>query len=787
MINRRYGEYVGKALIGLVTYIVIIIEVVYTVLKIFNSDILYQSELGGLLGNSLTLTNISPYIIIQSALMSPFVRGGLGLFTVLVLIALTNILAVTYSYKLARAKDLGLSIALPLAILVVLNPYMINSLVSPWLPQSIAAALGVVLYYYLDMGNTVVGTTVSILLSLLGPYSSLLAVLMPITHGIINRRFNEASYYALTVGLVSLVYYYIANASPISITAAVTTQYLLNHLIENLASTAFLQLSFLDTGIVAIVSSLISNVSAGFILPPILIVTMIEVIRRLRESKLAWLALVVSLIISLFLTTVSPMWPVLRGVGPIGSNWIPLSNNDAVVYGLVNLAPRGLISTPPWASVASLLLKPGTEVSGYVTGLGMEKGTYAVCGDYELIINNYTGITKVNGLSLRISPSEVIINTSNYVVRNGLLTILSGAYQQSFSIISSPIELPPGRYLVSTVLGVVSGITYYNITRLSVFTTPSSSGVLPIATSSTVSFTLHLNETVFLMRIILYGVSYTNTESLITLRLIRNGIVIYSGNSTAPPISSGVSKHPIVFTVDKLLPGGSYYVEFTSNQPLILYVSTARNSSMNITSEGLTISYPDESPSYALIYLINTTGIINSTVLHVTLNALNHEMGMYINKAGNYILSAAINTYQWVNTSITLLITQSTPVLPYNITLSPIVIKSLEPSKCPIPPMTYVAMDPAGTMRYLLMWFPIPIILSIAPWSEISNRIKNLRRYLLILSILLMTLFYLVWVLGFLNIVPSLYSPAVLRAFGVLFLIGLALLVLFATTSPRGH
>ncbi|WP_243675618.1 hypothetical protein [Vulcanisaeta distributa] len=45
-----------------------------------------------------------------------------------------------------------------------------------------------------------------------------------------------------------------------------------------------------------------------------------------------------------------------------------------------------------------------------------------------------------------------------------------------------------------------------------------------------------------------------------------------------------------------------------------------------------------------------------------------------------------------------------------------------------------------------------------------------------------MLLFYVVWALGFTNTAPQFYSPAILRFFGVLFIIGLIITIISSLT-----
>ncbi|WP_069807679.1 hypothetical protein [Vulcanisaeta thermophila] len=786
MVLKRYGDHWGGAILGFSIYLITVIEIAYVMLQILGGNADYQVGLGSIIINAVMHNIASPYTALQSLLLGPFITGGLGLIIIPVFIALTNTLVGIYTYKLVIIRGLGPAYALPITLMAVLNPYVINSLVNPWQPQTLALALGVMLYYYVDVDSTVASLAVSALLSVLSPYTSILSIMIPLMHGAARKGLNESGYYALTLGVIAVVYYLIMHAVPISITPIITTQYLVNRLVEDLASTAFLQLAFLDTGVAAIASSLISSISTLVILPPMLVITVIEALVRLRERRLAWLVLVISIIMTLLLTAISPLWPILKGINVINYNWEPVSRGEAVIYDLVSLAPQGLVKTPPFASMASLLVKPGSKFIGSVVPLGPRNGTYAICGDYELVINGYEGITKVNGLSLTISAEDMRVNTSSYVINNGFLTILAGAYQRFINVSGYVINLPPGRYLVSTLLRVEGVTNYQNITEIRVISVKPSGGVLPVNSQSTVSFNVYLNAS-FLRYFIIYGVSYTTNEAQVTLKLIGNGTVIYVGNSTAPPITSGLSPHPITFVINEQVPGGNYEIEIAPNQPMIIYVSTAPGFTLNIVSSGFTYTYPNEAPGFAIIYLINATRPITKAAINASLIIMDEEAHVSINGSGDYVLNTTITTQQWVNASINVLIVSSTPALPFNITVGPLVVRSLEQRECPTPPMVHLALDPWGLIRYLLLWSPLPIALGALPWTRFGGAVRRFRRYFVILGLVLMLLFYVVWILGFLNIVPTLYNEAVLRVFGALFLVGLVMTVLFMAMGSTPH
>ncbi|WP_243679160.1 hypothetical protein [Vulcanisaeta distributa] len=163
------------------------------------------------------------------------------------------------------------------------------------------------------------------------------------------------------------------------------------------------------------------------------------------------------------------------------------------------------------------------------------------------------------------------------------------------------------------------------------------------------------------------------------------------------------------------------------------------------------------------------------------MNVVNQSVSMNITKSGVYVLKSVITVNNWINSSISLLIKTNAMVIPTNITISPISIKPpLKSTHCPTPMIIKALENPSKSLLISLAALPIAAALPLTPRLRLKPKLK---RALLILGLTLMLLFYVVWALGFTNMAPQLYEPGgVLRAFGILFIIGLITVIISATT-----
>ncbi len=92
--------------------------------------------------------------------------------------------------------------------------------------------------------------------------------------------------------------------------------------------------------------------------------------------------------------------------------------------------------------------------------------------------------------------------------------------------------------------------------------------------------------------------------------------------------------------------------------------------------------------------------------------------------------------------------------------------------------------EPGKSLLMSLAALPIAAALPLTSRPRLKPR---LRKALLILGLTLMLLFYVVWALGFTNIAPQLYESAVLRAFGILFIIGLITTIASTVMQVTNH
>ncbi|WP_243665536.1 hypothetical protein [Vulcanisaeta sp. JCM 16159] len=232
--------------------------------------------------------------------------------------------------------------------------------------------------------------------------------------------------------------------------------------------------------------------------------------------------------------------------------------------------------------------------------------------------------------------------------------------------------------------------------------------------------------------------------------------------------------YPIAFDLNVNTTPGIYEIDVLTDQPLILYVT--RDSGMEIISGNTAFNYPSNVPAYAIMYITNKTA---STWLTISMSIANQSVGMNVTSGGTYELRDVITVTHWINSSISLLITTNVPVLPTNITIGPVLIKSLEPTYCPVPIIIKALERPDESLLISLAALPVAAALPLMPGLRIRQR---MRRALLILGLVLMLLFYVVWALGFTNMAPQFYGPVILRFFGVLFIIGLIITIISSLT-----
>ncbi|WP_243675616.1 hypothetical protein [Vulcanisaeta distributa] len=190
----------------------------------------------------------------------------------------------------------------------------------------------------------------------------------------------------------------------------------------------------------------------GFVavVPAILMITLVEVLGRLREGKLAVLTLAVAIIITALTSPISPMWPPYQGIGQVGINWEPLIKDYVDIYSLTSLAPGGYINNTILPTYSLIAINPGRQAIGYITPVNKVNGIYAICGDYQLVINGYVGPLAIN--DYEIIPNQLITNAINYTENYYSLTIPSGLDQGIVSINTSEIVIPPGTYTITTII-----------------------------------------------------------------------------------------------------------------------------------------------------------------------------------------------------------------------------------------------------------------------------------------------------------------------------------------------
>ncbi|WP_243668954.1 hypothetical protein [Vulcanisaeta sp. JCM 16161] len=499
------------------------------------------------------------------------------------------------------------------------------------------------------------------------------------------------------------------------------------------------------------------------VVPAILIITLVEVLSELREGRLAVLTLAVAIIITALTSPISPMWPPYQGIGQVGINWGSLTKDLVNIYSLTSLAPRGYAESTVIPTYSLVIMNPGKRVMGYVMPVTAINGTYAICGDYQLVLMNYTGLTVINDFEKTIS--QLITNATSYA-DNSQLTIPSGLYQSAIIVGTGELTIPPGVYVVTTTIKVVPATPYMNTLIPQVMSTPLTETILPIDAGSVVTFDLRFNFTGSISKVTIYGVSYAEQSATLSLAILRNGQVIARASATAPSIMQGMKPYPITFNVNINVTPRTYELSVTTDQPLILYV--ASGTGMSIISGNSTFNYPSDVPTYSIIYTVTKTVPVRFTWLKISLSAVGQVTTMNITSGGTYELRDVVTVTHWTNSSISLVITTNEPVLPTNITVGPILIKPLEPTHCPTPVIIKALEKPGKSLLISLMALPIAVALPLMP--KLGPRMR-IRRILLILGLTLMLLFYIVWALGFTNIAPQLYEPEVLRVFGILFII----------------
>ncbi|WP_243675617.1 hypothetical protein [Vulcanisaeta distributa] len=186
--------------------------------------------------------------------------------------------------------------------------------------------------------------------------------------------------------------------------------------------------------------------------------------------------------------------------------------------------------------------------------------------------------------------------------------------------------------------------------------------------------------------------------------------------------------YPIAFNLNADTTPGIYEIDVSTDQPLILYVT--RGSGMEIISGNTTFNYPSNVPAYAIMYMTNKTA---STWLTISMSIANQSVGMNVTSGGTYALNGTITITNWINSSISLLITTNVPVLPTNITIGPpVLIKSLEPTYCPVPIIIKALERPDKSLLISLAALPIAAGLPLMPGLRIRQR---MRRALLILGL----------------------------------------------------
>jgi hypothetical protein len=299
-----------------------------------------------------------------------------------------------------------------------------------------------------------------------------------------------------------------------------------------------------------------------------------EVVAKLRERKIAALALTIALLVTIATAPPSPLQPTYQGIGNPGVNWAPPDTNMINIYSLVQAAPKGIIETPQQASTASLIMKPGKQIIGEITEVEPTTGVYAICGEYQLVLNNYSGPIKINNLAKTINTPTT--NAINYIENSGGLTILSGTYQNTYLISTGPLNLPPGTYEVTANITIAPT----EVTAPIVLATPFTNTILPINAYSTITFEVNINFTGTIRQVIIYGITYGETEATLTLNITKNEQVIGRATTTAPPITQGLRLNPIQFNTSINITPGIYEITITTDKAIILYVTPDAKTSM---------------------------------------------------------------------------------------------------------------------------------------------------------------------------------------------------------------
>lgn len=102
-------ELIAKSLIGAITYIVSVVEIIYVWLQLFNGSGYYY-DLGELIMKPpLGLASIGAGDLGQSLLLGPLVMSGYLPVFMALLIMITNSLIAIYTYKLSRVRGLDIS------------------------------------------------------------------------------------------------------------------------------------------------------------------------------------------------------------------------------------------------------------------------------------------------------------------------------------------------------------------------------------------------------------------------------------------------------------------------------------------------------------------------------------------------------------------------------------------------------------------------------------------------------------------------------------------------------
>ncbi|WP_243665538.1 hypothetical protein [Vulcanisaeta sp. JCM 16159] len=94
------------------------------------------------------------------------------------------------------------------------------------------------------------------------------------------------------------------------------------------------------------------------VVPAILIITLVEVLGRLREGKLAVLTFAVAIMMTVLTSPISPMWPPYQGIGQVGINWEPLIKNYVDIYSLTSLTPDGYINNTILPTYSLIAINP---------------------------------------------------------------------------------------------------------------------------------------------------------------------------------------------------------------------------------------------------------------------------------------------------------------------------------------------------------------------------------------------------------------------------------------------